>query len=321
MLTAFGAAASIVLVSVPASATFTWGVVVRTPMVGIAAGQVARFNAVMSNPGPTQANPGPTQCDGTLTIVNGDGVALTSAARVALTPGQATFVDLRFDRAVAAGSDVSAPGAFRVMVRAIADFVCVSPGPNQAGVNPGPVQANPGPQQVQPGPISVSLEVFDASTGVAQVLVQPGPIQVQPGPTQVSPGPIGTPMFGIASGQTARLNAVMGQPGPTQCSADLTFVNGNGAPLATLQATLTPEHAVFFDFPFDATAAGDVNGTPRLTVRAVGTFVCSNPGPISRPLVSPGPISISPGPISISVEVFDAATGVAQVTINPGPSQ
>jgi hypothetical protein len=95
-------------------------------------------------------------------------------------------------------------------------------------------------------------------------------------------------MFGCATGQVARINAVnIGDPNTRPIQVEMMFLDGTGAVVGRDMQTIAPGQAVFFDFRFEG------REETRIELRAVVTALG---GPDTKNLKT-------------TVEVFDADTG------------
>lgn len=95
-------------------------------------------------------------------------------------------------------------------------------------------------------------------------------------------------MFGCATGQVARINAVnIGNPDVRPIQVEMMFLDGTGAVVGRDMQTIAPGQAVFFDFLFEGREEN------RIELRAVVTALG---GPDTKNLKT-------------TVEVFDAETG------------
>ena len=95
-------------------------------------------------------------------------------------------------------------------------------------------------------------------------------------------------MFGCATGQVARINAVnLGGPDTRPIQVEMMFLDGTGAVVGRDMQTIAPGQAVFFDFLFEGREEN------RIELRAVVTALG---GPDTKNLKT-------------TVEVFDAETG------------
>jgi hypothetical protein len=106
-------------------------------------------------------------------------------------------------------------------------------------------------------------------------------------------------IFGLARGQIARINAVhLGDPAIKPIELTTTFVNASGVSLSHDVKTVHSGEAIYFDFEFDASLAGN-----RQELRAlVGAKGPANPDKH----------------LKITIEVFDGDTGKNTVFIgNP----
>jgi hypothetical protein len=106
---------------------------------------------------------------------------------------------------------------------------------------------------------------------------------------QASPEPhLRSGMFGCATGQVARINAVnIGDPNTRPIQVEMMFLDGTGAVVGRDMQTIAPGQAVFFDFLFEGREEN------RIELRAVVTALG---GPDTKDLKT-------------TVEVFDADTG------------
>jgi hypothetical protein len=115
----------------------------------------------------------------------------------------------------------------------------------------------------------------------------------------------GFPMVGIASGQSARINAWNGAPadpsGLTSCSVTMQFVDTNGKVLKQTVINLRPETASSLDLSWDELSTADL----RVQVRAVLLYGYSggaNPPPML--LQQSACANLAP-----SLEVYDNTNG------------
>jgi hypothetical protein len=106
---------------------------------------------------------------------------------------------------------------------------------------------------------------------------------------QASPEPhLRSGMFGCATGQVARINAVnIGDPNTRPIQVEMMFLDGTGAVVGRDMQTIAPGQAVLFDFLFEGREEN------RIELRAVVTALG---GPDTKDLKT-------------TVEVFDADTG------------
>ena len=96
-------------------------------------------------------------------------------------------------------------------------------------------------------------------------------------------------MFGCATGQVARINAVnLGGPDTRPIQVEMMFLDGTGAVVGRDMQTIAPGQAVFLNFVFDPGREEN-----RIELRAVVTALG---GPDTKNLKT-------------TVEVFDAETG------------
>jgi len=108
---------------------------------------------------------------------------------------------------------------------------------------------------------------------------------------QASPEPhLRTGMFGVAHGQVARINAVIGNPDAVPIQVEMMYLDATGNVVGRYMKTVMPGHAAFFDVMFDALMPGDAN---RIELRAIVNVLG---GPDTKNLVT-------------TVEVFDSDTG------------
>ena len=106
---------------------------------------------------------------------------------------------------------------------------------------------------------------------------------------QASPEPhLRSGMFGCATGQVARINAVnIGDPDDRPIEVEMMFLDGTGAVVGRDMQTIAPGQAVFFDFLFEGREEN------RIELRAIVSVLG---GPDTKDLKT-------------TVEVFDADTG------------
>ena len=115
---------------------------------------------------------------------------------------------------------------------------------------------------------------------------------------------VGFPMVGIATGESARVNALnkgSGSPAPnTSCGVTLQFFDAQGQLLKQTVVTLQPGKAAFLDLSRDAVQAEG----PRVEIRAVLLFGYFGGAP-------PGPGGLRGFDCNIlpSLEVYDNRTG------------
>jgi hypothetical protein len=97
-----------------------------------------------------------------------------------------------------------------------------------------------------------------------------------------------TGMFGVATGQVARINAAnLGGPDTRPIQVEMMFLDGTGAVVGRDMQTIAPGQAVFFDFLFEGREENRIE--LRAAVTALG-------GPDTKNL-------------KVTIEVFDADTG------------
>jgi hypothetical protein len=126
-------------------------------------------------------------------------------------------------------------------------------------------------------------------------------------------------MIGIASGETARLNAVnlgtnSSTPG-SSCTVTFAFLDAQGQVLATKAVGLAPSQAASFDLGKSQLAVDDVRGE----FRAVLFFGYSGGAPPTPDILQQFDCGIVP-----SLEVYDGTTGrttfvLTGAQILPGP--
>jgi hypothetical protein len=117
---------------------------------------------------------------------------------------------------------------------------------------------------------------------------------------QASPEPhLRSGMFGCATGQVARINAVnIGDPNTRPIQVEMLFLDGTGAVVGRDMQTIAPGQAVFLNFVFDPGREEN-----RIELRAIVSVLG---GPDTKDLQT-------------TVETFDAETGRNTVFIgDPG---
>ncbi len=123
--------------------------------------------------------------------------------------------------------------------------------------------------------------------------------------------------FGLVEGQTARLNAVVGNPDfignpdlrPVQ--VELMFLDGQGNVLAHSTELVMPGHAVFLDFQLPRLhGRGRAHGA-RTQIRGIVVYYPPDPGitVITPPEPAGGPSTL---------EIFNTRSGQTIVLMNPG---
>ena len=127
------------------------------------------------------------------------------------------------------------------------------------------------------------------------------------------------PMIGIASGETARLNAVsLGTNSSTpdsSCTVTFAFLDAQGQVLATRAVGLAPKQAAFLDIGKSQVPGDDVRGE----IRAVLFFGYSGGAPPTADILQQFDCGIVP-----SLEVYDSNTGRTSFVLTgaqplPGP--
>ena len=136
---------------------------VTFPVIGIAAGETARLNAV--NLGSSSSTPN-SSCSVTFAFLDANGQALVDKKVIGLAPGQAAFLDL--SRSQLPGDDL------RRQIRAVLFFGYSGGAPPTADIL----------QQFDCG-IVPSLEVFDVTTGRSSYVLTN--TQALPGPSTPVP--------------------------------------------------------------------------------------------------------------------------------------
>jgi hypothetical protein len=268
------------------SAAFLSGAVGAAPanMLGIVAGQTARLTVL--NLSAARSAP----CRVELRFVGRDGSTLVDSdfrpvvSQVAVGPGVSVSIDLP-----APGDALGAAG--RLALRAVLRRI------------------NPGRPISPQCSLASTTELFESASGITTVALPQDPYF--PGDPVLPIPRFG--LFGIAAGQTARLNvvnlatrAVPAHP----CRVELsfvgqdgqTFVNAFGQP-AVSQLVLAPGASAFLDLPAPGSAVG---ATDRLVLR-----------PVLRRITPVDPIAPQCRLVS-STELFNSVRGNTTVVMQPG---